>query len=154
MKRFLALLPLILGLTLFYSCSGTAQHNQTASDGSVVPTAITKPITDAKPSPGPGIQNISPVEFDKLRQENPGAIVLDVRTPGEFAQSHIDGAINIDLRNPNFAQNMENLDKTKTYLVYCRTGKRSASACQIMEDRGFGNLYNLKGGILAWQAAE
>lgn len=153
MKKLLLLLPLILGLTLLYSCSGTAQHNQPASDGSV-PTAVTKPITDAKPAPGPGIRNINPDEFNKLREENPDAIVIDVRTPGEFTQGSIDGAINIDLRNPNFAQNINSLDKNQTYLVYCRTGKRSASACQIMQEEGFGNLYNLQGGITAWQAAK
>ena len=63
--------------------------------------------------------------------------VIDVRTAGEFAEGHVDGAINIDVEALNFGDQIATLDKSGTYLVYCRTGRRSAIAFQQMSDAGF-----------------
>jgi rhodanese-related sulfurtransferase len=60
--------------------------------------------------------------------------------------------MNIDVNAPDFAQKVKALDKSKTYLVHCRSGKRSVQACGEMEGFGFGRLYNLDGGISAWTA--
>lgn len=83
----------------------------------------------------------------------PEVVILDVRTPQEVAQGTItDQALNIDVTNRAlFDQEIEKLDKDKTYLVYCRSGRRSRVAGEEMARRGFKKVYNLKGGILAWQ---
>ncbi|OOG72756.1 rhodanese-like domain-containing protein [Algoriphagus sp. A40] len=78
------------------------------------------------------------------------AVVLDVRTAGEFASGKIRGARNIDIMSSNFANQVKNLPKDKTYLVYCRSGNRSGQACDIMADLGFEKLKNLSGGIMRW----
>lgn len=65
------------------------------------------------------------------------AVVVDVRTPAEYSQSHVDGALNIDLESGSFAQQTASLDKSKTYALYCRSGNRSAQAAQIMQQQGF-----------------
>ena len=80
-------------------------------------------------------------------------VILDVRTPGEFASGHISGAINIDVESGNFEAEIANLDKSKTYAVYCRSGRRSAIATDTMAGLGFAHLHNLDGGLEAWTAA-
>ena len=77
-------------------------------------------------------------------------IILDVRTPAEFAQGSIKGALNIDVNGQNFKDNITSLDKDKSYLIYCRSGMRSVKACNIMAENGFKNMFNLLGGYQAW----
>jgi len=98
-------------------------------------------------------RNMGPGEAQALIRENAGNrdfVVLDVRTPGEFAQGHLEGAVLVDYRSPGFREEMAGLEKTKTYLVYCRTGNRSARAMGIMGELGFRSIYNLEGGIKRW----
>jgi rhodanese-related sulfurtransferase len=80
-------------------------------------------------------------------------ITLDVRTPGEFSEGHIEGALLIDFQSGNFENEIASLDKTKTYAVYCRSGNRSGQAVKVMSDAGFSNLYNLNGGVIDWANA-
>jgi len=75
---------------------------------------------------------------------------IDVRTPSEFADGHIDSAINIDLNSPDFISNIEKLDRDNVYIIYCRTGVRSAIASQIMVESGFLRINNMTGGYLDW----
>jgi rhodanese-related sulfurtransferase len=82
-----------------------------------------------------------------------GIITLDVRTPGEFNEGHIDGALLIDFQSGNFENEIASLDKSKTYAVYCRSGNRSGEAVKVMRDAGFTNLYNLNGGVIDWANA-
>jgi rhodanese-related sulfurtransferase len=82
-----------------------------------------------------------------------GIITLDVRTPGEFNEGHIEGAQLIDFQSGNFENEIATLDKSKTYAVYCRSGSRSGQAVKIMSDAGFTNLYNLNGGVIDWTNA-
>jgi rhodanese-related sulfurtransferase len=82
-----------------------------------------------------------------------GIITLDVRTPGEFNEGHIDGALLIDFQSGNFENEIASLDKSKTYAVYCRSGNRSGEAVKVMSDAGFTNLYNLNGGVIDWANA-
>ncbi len=77
-------------------------------------------------------------------------ILIDVRTPEEFAEGHIPGAINIDYKNEGFSAALDTLDKTKQYEVYCRSGKRSAESAEIMEQKGFKNVYHFNGGMIEW----
>lgn len=97
-------------------------------------------------------QNIDNSQFKKLMKEA-NTIVFDVRTPLEVAEAHIAGAtIFSDINNAEeFEKALQKLDKNKNYLVYCRSGARSARACRLMEEKGFkGNIYNLAMGITGW----
>ena len=77
-------------------------------------------------------------------------VTLDVRTPGEFMEGHIAGAINIDVEGATFDSEIANLDKNKSYAVYCRSGRRSLIAVDKMAATGFEKLSNLKNGINDW----
>ncbi len=77
-------------------------------------------------------------------------VVLDVRTPEEFAAGVLPGAILIDINNPSFTDEVSQLDTDLPYLVYCRSGNRSARAVEIMDDLGFGEIYELADGVQAW----
>ena len=94
-------------------------------------------------------ENVSAQQFAELMKDKNTALI-DVRSPGEFSSGHIPGAKNINLMGANFAQQIEKLDKDKTYLVYCLSGGRSSSACGAMASKGHTKLYNLKGGISNW----
>lgn len=99
------------------------------------------------------IKVVNPAEAAKLifeNSNNPQFVILDVRTPEEFVSGHLAGAINIDYKADEFEANINKLDKKKTYLVYCRTGHRSAGAADIMKDNGFKSIKNLEGGIVKW----
>ena len=85
-------------------------------------------------------------------QGDSGFVILDIRTPGEFAQGHIAGALSIDYYSPQFKSAIDGLDRGKTYLVYCRSGNRSQKALKIFDELGFTKIYHMKGGILDWQA--
>ena len=79
------------------------------------------------------------------------AILLDVRTLEEYNQGHIPNAQLINIQNPpNFLQELELLNRSKTYLVYCRSGARSSQACMLMKNKGVENCFNLLGGINQW----
>jgi phage shock protein E len=79
--------------------------------------------------------------------------VLDVRTPEEFAAGHIEGATLIDLSATDFTSRVGELDRSRTYLVYCRSGNRSAAAVQEMQRLGFTDLYDMRDGFIGWQSA-
>ena len=78
-------------------------------------------------------------------------VVLDVRTPQEFAEGHLPDGVNLNLMTPDFESRLAAMDRAKTYLVYCRTGNRSAKAIQIMERLGFQSVYHMYEGIVGWQ---
>ena len=87
----------------------------------------------------------------KLKSEK-DFLIIDVRTAEEFEELRIPESINIDFYNPqNFIQELEKLDKSKSYYIYCRTGSRSANTCELMKEMGFSNSYNLLGGITEWK---
>jgi rhodanese-related sulfurtransferase len=82
-----------------------------------------------------------------------GVITLDVRTPGEFAEGHVEGARLIDFQSGNFENEIAALDKNATYAVYCRSGNRSGQAVKTMQDAGFTNVFNMNGGVIDWANA-
>lgn len=90
------------------------------------------------------------VKAFKEKMKEPGVVILDVRTPKETAQGKIPGAKEIDFYGDNFESEIEKLDPEKTYLVYCRSGNRSAKTCNLMASKGFKHCYNLVGGYKAW----
>ncbi|MFN7116037.1 MAG: rhodanese-like domain-containing protein [Saprospiraceae bacterium] len=93
--------------------------------------------------------NVDAPTFLKLIETTEDAVILDVRTPAEYASGKIKGAINLDIFAPTFMDAVNKLDKNKTYLVYCRSGNRSGQACSKMAKQGFEKLYNLSGGIIS-----
>lgn|SRR5688572_3165660 len=95
-------------------------------------------------------ENLHSAEFERKLNENPHAILLDVRTAAEFRSERIPNAINIDVTDSSFPQKIGELDKTKTYFVYCRSGGRSGQACSIMASEGL-TAFNLAGGISNWR---
>ncbi len=95
-------------------------------------------------------EDVTPEVFlSKIGNEN--TVLIDVRTPDEFAGGHIPNAVNINFNAPDFAAQIEKLDKSKTYLVYCRSGARSGRAATSMSELGFQTIYTLQGGILNWK---
>ena len=91
-------------------------------------------------------------EFAKTVSDS-SVVVLDVRTPAEFMSGHLANAINSDVEGAQFNSDVAKLDKSKTYAVYCRSGRRSAIATDEMSKLGFKTLFNLEGGTGAWSAA-
>ncbi len=91
-------------------------------------------------------------DFSAKSQEV-GVVSLDVRTADEFAEGHLINAININVESGNFEAEIEKLDKNTTYAVYCRSGRRSAIAVDLMKKAGFASLYNLDGGVIDWSAS-
>jgi len=92
-------------------------------------------------------------EYIKKNRDNSNFVILDIRTPEEFASGHIEGAININFRSDNFTNEMNKLDRNKTYFVYCRTGNRSYEAVNIMAGLNFRSILRLSDDILGWKAA-
>ncbi|MCK0158407.1 rhodanese-like domain-containing protein [Cellulophaga sp. F20128] len=91
-------------------------------------------------------------EWSAKLAEDDNAFVLDVRTEDEVAEGYIPNATNIDIYlGQGFLEELEKLDRTKSYYVYCRSGNRSGQACAIMNSLGFENAYNLEGGFMNWE---
>jgi rhodanese-related sulfurtransferase len=95
---------------------------------------------------------LGPEEFEKNLGRESERILLDVRTPGEFGQRHLAGALNIDINGSDFQSRIENLDRSQSVYVYCLRGGRSAAAAQILTDIGFSKVYEMQGGISRWIA--
>ena len=98
-----------------------------------------------------GYKDLTVNEFDTMLAQDQTAQLVDVRTPEEFAENHLPGAVNIDWKADGFADKAQKLDKDRPVLVYCRSGRRSAEAAKVLDGIGF-KTFNLKGGILAWTA--
>lgn len=98
------------------------------------------------------IKNITPEECDALLKQQDVQLV-DVRTEQEYGNGHLKEAILINIQGQDFtAKATQQLDKQKPVIIYCRSGRRSMQAAQILVNEGFETVYNMKGGILAWQA--
>lgn len=98
-------------------------------------------------------KNVDAEGFDKLRKEEKSAVVLDVRTKKEYQEGHIAGSVLLDFNSPDFEKELAKLDKNKTYLVHCAAGGRSARTCKKMDGLNFSKVYNLEGGMGAWEKA-
>jgi rhodanese-related sulfurtransferase len=109
-------------------------------------------------SPADGFYlNIKTAQAEKLIREHEGKgdmVILDVRTPGEYTDGHISGAVNIDFWSKGFADSVSKLDPKQVYLVYCTSGVRSGGAMKKMRKLGFERIYNMKSGMFGWRAAK
>ncbi|MGB5498824.1 MAG: rhodanese-like domain-containing protein [Maribacter sp.] len=92
---------------------------------------------------GKHITEVSQSELDQV-------VLVDVRTPGEFNDGHLEKAMNIDWLGDSFTVEFEKIDKNQTIYLYCRSGKRSADATKFLDSLGYKNVVNLEGGYIAW----
>ena len=97
-------------------------------------------------------RTIAVSDYLKALTETKNEILIDVRTPGEFAQEHLNNAMNIDFQGNDFEKRIETLDRNKPIFVYCLSGGRSAEAMNVFVKKGFKNVTNMKGGIMQWKA--
>jgi len=105
-------------------------------------------------APGSEVQYLMPDEAMELIQAHAGSndfMLMDVSMPWEYAEGHIQDAVNVCYPCPNFSDAIAALDKSKTYLVYCCTNHRSPLAAETMKTAGFSNIYTLSGGLIAWK---
>lgn len=127
MKKYISLLILTIGITLSPACSA---QTETDGKGGDVNVAQAKDLIEAKKE----------------------MTIIDVRTPEELKQGKIEGSVNININDADFKEKIEALPKDNSYLVYCRSGGRSARATKIMTKMGFKEVYNMKGGYGAWSS--
>ncbi|WP_124980068.1 rhodanese-like domain-containing protein [Nonlabens xiamenensis] len=97
------------------------------------------------------MQNLNNQEWKEKIAEDTNAVIIDVRTEEEVAEGTMENALHHDILNPPaFMDAINALDKSKNYYLFCRAGSRSTQACQIMEQMGFDQTYNLTGGFSDW----
>ncbi|MEH6765450.1 MAG: rhodanese-like domain-containing protein [Aequorivita antarctica] len=98
------------------------------------------------------IQVLTPKEFHDAMAGKKDVQLVDVRTPEEFAEGHLENALNINVSETDFITEAEKLNLDEPIYLYCRSGKRSAKAALILKDVGFKEIYDMKGGFLHWEA--
>jgi rhodanese-related sulfurtransferase len=99
------------------------------------------------------VKNITPEEANTMIMISSFPIhIIDVRTPEEYNSGHIENAVNVDFNSGNFRDEINRFNRDRTYIIYCRTGARSAGARDIMKELGFQKIYNMDGGITDWIA--
>jgi rhodanese-related sulfurtransferase len=111
------------------------------------------PIVSLFAEPAAAPKTVTVNEAEKLIKADPKVVVLDVRTPEEFKAGHIAGAKNIDFNGDNFEKQIAALDKSKTYVVHCAAGGRSAQACKVIEQVKLPNVYHMNEGFKTWEKA-
>ncbi len=101
------------------------------------------------------IKDIGSAEAYELIQKNKGNedfVVLDIRTRMEYDSGHIQDAVLIDFYSDDFKEQLDRLDKDKTYLIYCRTASRTSAVLSLLEELGFSEVYHMIGGIIDWES--
>ena len=136
MRRSIMLLTLsaslIIGVVLVGGCTG--DETQTVTETQI-------------------IEVVTPQEaFNMIEsnRNNPDFVIIDIRTPEEFTEGYIEGAINIDYYSATFEDELDSIDKNKMYLIYCEWGNRSGATLATMEGLKFMEVYDIKSGIEAW----
>jgi rhodanese-related sulfurtransferase len=101
-----------------------------------------------------GTQAVSARQFKAMidaGRTNPEVVTLDIRTPAEFRQGHIQGAQLIDFYAADFVDQLKRLERDRTYLIYCRSGNRSAKSLDLFAKLGFRHAYHLENGLIGWK---
>lgn len=130
----------IAGLTTLSACS----KSETAEAAPVTATQVQ----------AMKVTHVDAQQASQLMAARPELVVLDVRTPGEFAQGHIEGAINIDFKNADFATRLAELDAGQDYLIHCRSGGRSTKSLTVFKTVGFSHIIHMDGGMIGWNKAK
>lgn len=133
-------LAMVLVATAFMAGCGREQEKQEAAE-----------TEEAAATAG----NLTPAEARAMilaNRDNPDFVLLDIRRPEEYAAGHLEGAELLDFYAPGFKDELAGLDRNKTYLIYCRTGRRTGIALGMMKELGFSDASHMTGGITRWQA--
>jgi rhodanese-related sulfurtransferase len=141
-RNLFVLVLWILMVDAVFSCTGCIEM-QTDAPEQEAPIQVIKDITSKEA-----------LALIATNRNNPEFVIIDVRTPEEFAKGHIENAINIDFRSKTFRDDLDRLDKNKTYLIYCRSGRRSGLSIPTMKELDFRAVYHLLGGIIHWKAED
>lgn len=157
---FLALLlPLVLALVLGAAACGDGDEATLTPTVQATLTPTPTPTPTSTPPPhtveSQIAEDITVGEAHALtqnNQNNPDFVIIDIRTADEYANGYIETAINLDYYSADLKDELDKLDKNKTYLIYCRTARRSGLALDIMRELGFIEVYNMVGGITQWEA--
>ena len=131
------------------ACGGSDDTPIAIADDAPVAVAEDTPTTADAAVEAPAFGLVSPRQALELSGDA-DTTVIDVRTPEEFAEGHIEGATMIDFYSETFADEMAALDPDGTYLLYCRSGNRSGQATALMQQLGFEQVYDLEGGVVAY----
>jgi phage shock protein E len=151
--KHITTLAVVAALGVLAACGGDTAVGDAPSDA---PTDAPAEATGDEQS------GDTPTEFATITPDDAAAVladapddlvILDVRTPEEFAEGHIDGAVLVDFYDADFADQLAALDPDVPYLVYCRSGNRSGQTLPLMQQLGFGSAVDVGGGILAWADA-
>jgi phage shock protein E len=145
-RRRAALALTMIGSLALAACGGAAEGPAVEAAAGDAPTAS---VATATARPDFGL--ISTAAAAQLAVD-PEVVVIDVRTPEEFAEGHIEGATLIDINSPTFGDEIDALDRDVNYLVYCRSDNRSGQAVAIMQQLGFEQLWDMDGGVVVWSA--
>ncbi|MGE5210619.1 MAG: rhodanese-like domain-containing protein [Acidobacteriota bacterium] len=144
----------IAGVSLLLASCGS---DDAATEGAASAEAAEIQTEAADADAAVEISGISTISVDEAAAivDNPpdDLVVLDVRTPEEFAEGHLEGAVLVDFYAADFADQLAALDADVPYLVYCRSGNRSGQALGVMEQLGFTSVVDVDGGIVAWTGA-
>lgn len=126
--------------------------------GCTAPQILNTPSNGTLTSQRLGAQAVTTIAVTEAHQwlQDPNALfkVLDLRTPAEYAEGHLTKSTLLNFYDPGFKTALLNMDRNQPYMIYCRSGNRSGQALEQMRELGFKNVYNLKGGILAWSAQQ
>jgi len=98
------------------------------------------------------VRVVAPAAARELLDDGTGRVLIDVRTPEEFDEAHLDGALLIDFYRDDFETAVSELDRNQPYVIYCRSGSRSGQARELMAELGFTDVADIDGGILAWES--
>jgi len=140
---------LLLTAAFLFSCSSAREEKKKETENKKETPAETSTGSEQDPSAG-AFKTISTDEFEKQIQQP--CTILDVRTPEETAEGIIANAVEMDINNPDFSEQIKTLDKTNPVCVYCRSGGRSARAAYMLTQLGY-TVYNLDGGFMGWTSA-
>ncbi len=127
-------LPLAVALTVMVTaCSSAGDQREGAGDAAA-------------------IRVVEPTAAVELLDDGTDRVLIDVRTPEEFDEAHLDGAMLIDFYRDDFEAAIDELDRDQPYVIYCRSGNRSGQARELMAELGFTDVADIDGGIVAWEA--
>lgn len=135
------LIALLFGFFLLTACQSEGQTNESAQESGSVAAA-----------PAGTIKLLGPGAFQAYLESHPDAQLVDVRTPRECNNGIIEGAMMINIASPDYATKIQELDRDKPILVYCAVGGRSGRAARQLQAWGFKEVYDLQGGISAWNS--
>ena len=140
-------IALAAALALLITSCGSSAEPEDASTGAAT-------AESSGPASG-GIRLVTAQDGSAILSEPPtDLVILDVRTPEEFGEGHLEGAVILDFYRDDFADQLAELDRDVPYLLYCRSGNRSGQTAAMMEELGFTDVADVDGGIISWTEAE